>query len=156
MKKIVLTTLLAMIASGTLQANVTLGTASFQEKIEVNKSGEKLRTWVKAEKVIPGSIVRYVNSLENKGRQNVSKLVVKNPIPKNMEYVADTASCQGSCTVTYSIDGGKSFKKVSELFIGKGEERHLARPAEYTDIRWVLNALNAKSKSSVEYKAQLK
>jgi len=156
MRKTILTALFAMIASVTLHANVTISSLSYQEQIKVESKGKKVRSWVKAEKVVPGSIVRYVNSLENKGTQNASKLVINNPIPENMEYVADTASCQGSCTVTYSIDGGKSFKKVSELFIGEGDERHLARPAEYTDIRWVLDTLDAKSKSSVEYKARLK
>ena len=156
MEKTVLATLFTMITSVTIQANVTIGSTSYQEKIEVNKSGEKVRTWIKAEKVVPDTIVRYVNNLENKGIQNATKLVVNNPIPKNMEYVADTASCQGSCLITYSVDGGKSFRRVSELFLGKGEDRHLARPAEYTDIRWILNKLDAKSKSSVEYKARLK
>lgn len=156
MRKTILTVLLTMITSVMLQANVTIASASYQEKIEVNESGDKVRKWVNAEKVVPGSIVRYVNTLENKGTVQARKLVIKNPIPENMEYVADTASCQGSCNITYSIDGGKSFKKVSELFLGKGDNRHLARPAEYTDIRWVLDSLDAKSTSSVEYKARLK
>jgi hypothetical protein len=73
-----------------------------------------------------------------------------------MEYVANTATCEGTCIITYSVDGGKSFKKPEELFLGVGEERHMAKAAEYTDIRWVVDTLATTSQSTVEYKARLK
>jgi len=84
------------------QANVTLNTASFQEQTKVTVTGEKVKEWVKASKVIPGTVVRYVNTLENQGDDVATKLVIKNPIPKNMEYVASSASCASECTLSYS------------------------------------------------------
>jgi uncharacterized repeat protein (TIGR01451 family) len=155
MKKTVLTTLMVMMSTVALQANVSINSASFQKHVEL-KGGEKVTTWIKASKVVPGTIIRYVNSLENSGTQTASKLVINNPIPANMEYVASTASCKSDCSVVYSVDGGKTFKEPSELFVGEGKERHVAKASEYTDIRWTVDALAATSQSSVEYKARLK
>lgn len=138
------------------QANVTLNTASFQEQTKVTVTGEKVKEWVKASKVIPGTVVRYVNTLENQGDDVATKLVIKNPIPKNMEYVANSASCASECTLSYSVDGGKSYKQPSELYVGEGEKRHLAKASDYTDIKWVVSSLSATAQSSVEYQARLK
>ena len=138
------------------QANVTLNTASFQEQTKVTVTGEKVKEWVKASKVIPGTVVRYVNTLENQGDNVATKLVIKNPIPKNMEYVANSASCASECTLSYSVDGGKSYKQPSELYVGEGEKRHLAKASDYTDIKWVVSSLSATAQSSVEYQARLK
>jgi len=138
------------------QANVTLNTASFQEQTKVTVTGEKVKEWVKASKVIPGTVVRYVNTLENRGDNVATKLVIKNPIPKNMEYVANSASCVSECTLSYSVDGGKSYKQPSELYVGEGEKRHLAKASDYTDIKWVVSSLSARAQSSVEYQARLK
>jgi len=143
-------------SSVALQANVSISSASFQERAEVQSNGEKKIVWVKASKVVPGTVIRYVNGLENSGDKAAEKLVINNPIPENMEYVASTAKCKSGCSVVYSVDGGKTFNTPSDLFVGEGKERHVAKASEYTNIRWVLDRLDAESKSSVEYKARLK
>ena len=138
-----------------LNANVTINSTSYQEEVTTSETGEKVKSWVKTHKVVPGSVVRYVNTLENSGTQPATSLVVNNPIPEHMEYVAGTASCQSGCLITYSVDGGQTFKQASELFI-EGEERHLAKASEYTDIRWVVEKLPSMAQSNVEYQARLK
>jgi len=138
------------------QANVTISSTSLQEVTKVTATGEKIKEWAKTEKVVPGTVVRYVNTLVNSGNTTATKLLVKNPIPNNMEYVADSASCQGTCSVSYSVDGGKTFNDPSELYVGVGENRHVAKASEYTDIQWIVNSLSANSQSFVEYKARLK
>ena len=153
MKKVILAIALTV---ATLHANVTISSASYQKKVKVNEVGEKVTSWAKADKVVPGSIVRYLNVVENSGTQIANKLVVNNPIPTNMEYVAGTASCLAGCTITYSVDGGVTFQNASELFVETVTERHLAKASEYTDIRWVIEILPAMSETHVEYQAQLK
>jgi len=138
------------------KANVSISASSYQEKTKVSENGQKVKAWVKADKVVPGTVIRYVNALENSGNKLATKLVVDNPIPDNMVYVGNSASCQTKCSLFYSVDGGKSYKKPEELFVGLGEERHLAQASEYTHIRWVVDSLGASSKSMVEFKAQLK
>jgi hypothetical protein len=81
---------------------------------------------------------------------------VNNPVPENMEYVANSAVCASDCSLSYSVDGGKNYGQSESLYMGVGEKRHLAKASEYTHIRWVLNSLGATSESSVEYKARLK
>ena len=144
------------ILSINLQAEVTLHTASYQEQVELLNSGEKRKKWIRAEKIIPGTVIRYVNTLNNKSHQPATKLLIKNTIPENMEYLANTAGCASSCRVLFSVDGGKHFKNPSELFVGRGENRHLAKSSEYTNIEWILRRLDRRSKSHVEYKARLK
>jgi len=153
MKKLIMTSALFLTMA---QANVSINTASFQEQTTVNASGEQVVEWVKASKVIPGTIIRYVNSLENSGSQLATKLVVNNPIPKNMEYILNSATCQSACNISYSVDDGKTFKEASNLFVGVGKARHLAKASEYTNIKWILNSLEATAQSAVAYKARLK
>ena len=156
MKTLLKTSALLCVVASLVNANVTISSASYQEEMKVMESGKKTTTWVKATKVVPGTLIRYVNALDNLGKQKAEKLVVKNPIPENMEYVASSASCQTACSLSYSVDGGKSYKQAEDLYVGTGEERHLAQASEYTDIKWVLDSLAATSQSSVEYKARLK
>jgi len=139
-----------------VQANVSINSTSYQEVTKITASGEKVKEWVRASKVVPGTVIRYVNSLENSGDKAATKLVVNNPVPENMEYVANSASCAGTCLISYSVDGGEHYGQAEALYVGVGQERHLAKASEYTNIRWVLESLDARSKSSVEYKARLK
>jgi len=153
MKKLVITSALLLTL---VQANVSINSASFQEQTKITASGEKVKEWVKASKVVPGTVIRYVNSLKNAGAKPATKLVVSNPVPENMEYVANSASCASACSLSYSVDGGENYGLPESLYVGVGKERHLAKASEYTNIRWVLDSLGATSQSSVEYKAQLK
>ena len=154
-KNLVALSLLFAVAS-MAQAEVSISSVSLQELTTKSKSGEEIKSWVKTQKVVPGTIVRYVNTLENSGDTVAKGLSVKNPIPENMEYVEGSATCEGSCILTYSVDGGISFKKPSELYVGVGEKRHLAMASEYTNIQWMIAELSAHSKSFVDYKAKLK
>ena len=156
MKILVKTSILLLTIMSMSQANVSINSSSYKEQVKVTPNGEKVKEWVKAEKVVPGTVIRYVNTLNNSGNKPASTLVVSNPIPKNMEYVSDSAVCSSSCSVSYSIDGGINYGQAEELYIGVGEERHLAKASEYTDIRWVVDSLDAGLQSSVEYKARLK
>jgi len=153
MKKLIMTSALLLTM---VQANVSINSASYQEVTKITASGEKVKEWVRASKVVPGTVIRYVNSLENSGDKAATKLVVNNPVPENMEYVANSASCAGTCLISYSVDGGEHYGQAETLYVGVGQERHLAKASEYTNIRWVLESLEARSQSSVEYKARLK
>jgi hypothetical protein len=73
-----------------------------------------------------------------------------------MVYVSNSASCETGCALAYSVDGGKSYKKAEKLYVGVGQERHIAQASEYTNIKWTIDSLSATSESFVEYKARLK
>lgn len=156
MKTLLKTSALLCVVASLVNANVSISSASYQEQTKMMENGEKMTSWVKASKVIPGTVIRYVNALENSANETANQLVVSNPIPENMEYLANSATCQTGCSLDYSVDGGKSYDKAENLYVGFAEERHLARASEYTNIRWTIDSLLATSQSAVEYKARLK
>ncbi|CAA6816846.1 MAG: Hypothetical signal peptide protein [uncultured Sulfurovum sp.] len=156
MKVLLSTVVLTVSLMSMVQANVSINASSYQKTIKLNENAEEVIAWVQAQKVVPGTIIRYVNTLENSGQQLATKLVIDNPVPTHMEYIENSALCQSACTLSYSVDGGKSYNNPEALFVGVGEERHLAKASEYTNIRWTVERLGAVSQSLVEYKAQLK
>lgn len=152
MKKLFISLSLAMsVMAIAAQAEVTITSQSYQKVVKKKKA-----KWVKATKVVPGSVILYMNTLKNKGTQTAKKLTVVNAIPEHMQYVKGTAKCKTACRVTYSVDGGKTFNKPKKLFVGKGKKRHQAKASEYTTIMWVVNTLKGGKKTSVRYKARLK
>ena len=134
-----------------LHAKVSITSFSYQ-KVKKNKRIK----WVKASKVIPGTVLLYQNSLLNEDKVTAKKLVIVNAIPEQMRYIKGSAKCKKRCNVTFSVDGGKTFHKSKKLFVGKGKKRHRAKVSEYTTIRWVVNELKGGKKTFVQYKARLK
>ncbi len=134
------------------QAQVTMKSQSFQKVIKKKKA-----KWVKAGKVIPGSVVLYVNTLKNKGKEIAQNLTVVNAIPEHMNYMEGTAKCQSKCNITYSVDGGKTFNRPKKLFVKdkKTRKRRRAKASEYTTIKWVVSKLKGGKKTTVQYKARL-
>lgn len=152
MKKLLISLSIAMsVMTIASQAEVTINSQSYQKVIKKKKA-----KWVKATKVIPGSVILYMNRLKNKGTQTAEKLTVVNAIPEHMQYIKGTAKCKSDCLVTYSVDGGKTFDKPKKLFVGKGKKRHRAKASEYTTIMWVVKKLKGGKKTTVQYKARLK
>lgn len=149
MKKSFLSVLSIFVFSSIVYADVSIKSESLQEKT-INKQ----TTWVKAVKVIPGTKIRYVNTISNNGNATAQNLVVTNPVPKHMLYVGESAKCSGVCTITYSIDG-KVFDVPAKLFVTENGKKRVAKATEYKAIRWVVQTLGAKQSSSVQFDATL-
>ncbi len=152
MKKlmIALTVLIGFIVS--VQAEVSIGSQSYQKVVKKKKA-----KWVKATKVIPGSVVLYINTISNKGTQKAENLVIVNHIPKHMDYLNGTARCKSKCDVSYSVDGGKTFAKPNKLYVKdkKTKKKRHAKAKEYTSIKWIVSKLKGGKKTSVQYRARL-
>ena len=84
------------------------------------------------------------------GRLNVApakatNVKVDNPIPKGSVYVAGSAKGVNS-DITFSVDGGKTFKKASlltyrtKLANGKTVKKK-ASPEQYSNIRWMIKSV---------------
>ena len=156
MKKTLKLSTLCLCMATMLHANVSISSNSFQEKVHLSEDGQKTTEWLKADKIVPGTTIKYVNNLVNSGDKKANHLVIKNPIPKNMQYIANTAQCKTVCSVRYSIDHGATFHTPEELYLAGESGQRLAKASEYTDIMWVVESLDAKTESFVEYKAKLK
>jgi len=77
--------------------NIELKTFAFIEKNGKN---------IPVKKVKRNSKVVYINKVINSNSSSRRDIIIKNPIPSGTEYVKGSAICQGSCTISYSSDGG--------------------------------------------------
>jgi len=82
--------------------NIELETSAFIEKNGKN---------VHIKKVKRNSSVIYINRVINSNSSPRRDIVIKNPIPEGTEYIKGSAICQGSCTISYSSDGGETLTK---------------------------------------------
>lgn len=150
MKKGFLSVLLTLAFSSSVYgASIVIKSESLQEKT-VNKQIK----WVKAAKVIPGTKIRYVDTISSNGTQAAQNLVITNPVPMYMLYVGGSAKCTGSCNITYSLDG-KVFDVPAKLFVTEKGKKRVAKATEYKAIRWALPTLGAKQSISVHFDATL-
>ena len=155
----------ALLSSASLFANqaitgkVELTSNSAQEKMVINAEGIEELQILPIDKIVPGDVVVYSNNIVNNSDKSATDLVIVNPIPKHMEYIQSSLSCDTStgCNKLFSIDGGASFKERNQLFVtdNKGGVR-IAYANEITTVKWILNQLAVHSKTELKFKAKLK
>jgi len=132
MKKQMTLAVSAMLLLGTFayakaaKSPVTVTTASYQlvvKKVKDKKGKiKKVKKWVKATKVIPGTIVRYIDTIHNNSADPLSTVAIKNPINEHLTYVAGSAKAESNATITYSVDGGN----IGEVFVDRVFDRNRA------------------------------
>ena len=108
-----------------------------KEEIFVADDGSEETRLVVADMVIPGDEVVYTLTYANVGDQPAENIVITNPLPTQLTYIAGSAS-GADANVLFSVDGGVSYGETSELkVVEQGLERP-ARPEDVTHIRWVI------------------
>jgi uncharacterized repeat protein (TIGR01451 family) len=88
----------------------------------------------------PGQVVEYRLFASNVGDTTLppGTVVLTGPVPEGTAYVANSATPSSDRLLTeYTADGGVSFDETL-IFIGEGDDRRLADPAQYTAVRWTL------------------
>ncbi len=153
---------LAALLAGSISFSAYAAGVEFSNKAEVivtvaNKDGTKETKRVPAKKVAPDGEVIYTTTFKNISVKPISNITITNPIPANMVYSADSASGE-STTITYSVDGGKTYAAAETLSVtGKDGKPRPAQAADYTGIRWLYKGDLAAGKSSaVIFKAKVK
>ncbi len=125
------------------------------EVVKVNEKGEKEIFRLPAAKVVPGDSVIYTNTYRNIGKEPATDIVINNPVPEHMNYVADSAFGQGSA-ILFSADGGKTFATPEKLTKkGSDGKERLVRPEEYTNLRWIVKELKPGGAGEVGFRALL-
>jgi len=96
-------------------------------------------TLTEADEAEPGSTL---DTYTNTGEQGLSGFVVKNPIPANTSYLADSASSSAGSDFTVSIDFGATYEPEPVTRVVKdenGSEKEIVIPADqYNSVRWVV------------------
>ena len=86
----------------------------------------------------PGQMVEYRVFVENVSETTLPAGVVqiRLPVPEGTEFVPNSATPTSDRVLTeFSADGGRTFSEPPVL-IGDDEQRRVAEPSDYDEIRW--------------------
>jgi uncharacterized repeat protein (TIGR01451 family) len=132
-------------------------TTTAEKEIEVkNEDGELERKRITAERVIPGEEVIYTISARNEGADPAENVVITDPIPEHMTYVAGSAAGM-STDVRFSIAGGESWDTADALRVIDAQGvAHRASAEDYTHIQWTFTrSLEPGEDGTVHFRATL-
>ena len=156
-----LTLLVLVFLSATAWAKpkVELTMTSEKEIVEKNNGVETVKR-VPATDIESGQVLIYTLKYSNKGDEAATNVVVDNPIPGETVYEVGSVTGAGS-EITFSIDGGKGYKKPSLLtYEIKGSTgvpvRKQASPEQYTHVRWIIATVPAGGSGELSYRVRVK
>ncbi|MFZ5842066.1 MAG: hypothetical protein ACOY3E_04125 [Pseudomonadota bacterium] len=147
----------AVDAAPAKKPGIELTVKSFQEIDVTDKNGKVEKKTVPVAKIVPGDEVIYVISWKNNGAKPASDVVVSNPVPPQVTFVAGSAKAPGAKDEV-SVDDGKTWGQLETLMV-KADDGKLrpATGADVTVVQWKLSAPVAPGASgSVGYRAIVK
>ncbi|GAA0478665.1 hypothetical protein GCM10009096_20760 [Parasphingorhabdus litoris] len=143
------------------RANVKIESKVLVERTEQNDAGQAItKLYEPTEvKVIPGDRLVFVNSYRNTGSSAVTGFVVNNPVHSAVSFTGVNEDW-----ATVSVDGGKSFGKLTEFTITEDgpdaesiEISRAAQPSDVTHIRWTFdNAIAAGASGELRFSGVVK
>jgi uncharacterized repeat protein (TIGR01451 family) len=149
----------AIQARAETKGGVVLKTVAEVETVVVAKNGEKriVLKDVSKTSIYPGDTVVFTTTCENKAEKPATGLVIKNPVPDNMVYLAGTAE-GADAGITFSVDKGKTFDVPAKLkVIQKDGKKRSATPSDYTHIKLSFSKpLAPGAVKTVSFKAKVK
>lgn len=158
MKKFIpLMIVLILLLSGEVFAKALV---SISMKAEKEVVVDKVKQKVDATTVNSGEVIFYTLNYVNSGDDAATDTVLDDPIPQGTVYI-DGSAFGKDADITFSIDGGKTFKKPTLLNYemktpdGKTEKR-VVSPDKYTHIRWTVKVVPARGSGQVGFQVQVK
>ncbi|AFZ58486.1 hypothetical protein H6G54_06140 [Anabaena cylindrica FACHB-243] len=127
-----------------------------------DQQGNKIKKWeaLKNQAVVkPGDVLLYTLKGENKSDRQLKNLTLNQPIPKQMSYVLKSINTSSNTTITYSIDGGRTFVKnpTIKVTLPNGTVETKPAPATaYTNIRLQVPTIAAKTTFKATYQTQVR
>ena len=157
-KKAIAALLLTLLTASAYAADkgcVELKTSGESER-EVVEQGQKVKRLVPVGKVVPGDEIVWTITATNVCKEPTADVVIANPVPEHMTYVANSALGTGT-DIAYSLDG-KEFKNAAELQVrGADGTTRAARADEFRAIRWTYKSAFAPGATAfVRYRAVVK
>ena len=134
---------------------IVLTTAAEQEKNVTAADGSSSVQYHPATRVVPGTEVVWTTTARNTCTRQADKVVIDQPVPEHMVFVADSA-VGGGAQITLSVDG-KDYLPASALTARNADGS--TRPARATDVRsvrWTLSTpIAPQSEFSARFRAVL-
>lgn len=161
----VLCLLLVGTAAAFAQRQIAARPSAGQPEVKIKLSGSLKRndqslTLDKVSAVHPGEILDWTITSANEGDAPARQYKTIGQIPQGTSFVAGSAVAEYDASVSYSIDGGKSFaaQPVVEEKQADGTKKLVPAPASmYTQVRYDWNdPLAAGSTLSASYKVRVK
>jgi uncharacterized repeat protein (TIGR01451 family) len=123
---------------------------------EVVENGQKVKRLVPVAKAVPGDEIVWTITAKNVCTTPADNVVIANPVPEHMTYVANSAMGTGT-DIVYSVDG-KEFKSAADLQVRAADgTTRAARADDYRAIRWTYKAAFAPGATAfVRYRAVVK
>jgi uncharacterized repeat protein (TIGR01451 family) len=146
----------ASVVSAQDKGCIELKTTAEVEQEYVNEQGQKAKRLLPAGKVTPGDEVVWTVTAKNVCDKPAESIVIGNPVPEHMSYVASSAMGVGT-TITYSLDN-QEFKDAASLTVREADgSMRAARADEFRAIRWTYSAAFAPGATAfVRYRAVVK
>jgi hypothetical protein len=157
--------IVAVCGVGAAFASKRLASAPARPEVKVMLSGTVERegsrlTLDKVESVKPGEILEWQITSVNEGAGAAREYKATGHIPEGTMLVAGSAVGENGSTVTYSIDGGKTFstQPIVEEKQADGSVKKMAAPVSmYTEVRYEWkDELAAGGRLNASYKVRVK
>jgi uncharacterized repeat protein (TIGR01451 family) len=129
---------------------------AYKQVVSTAADGKVKYDYVEPGLVLPKDVILYEIIFENTSDQDISNIVVNNPIANNSEYRGGSATGD-STEITFSVDG-KNFAAADALTVkDQTGKTWKAKPEDYIAIRWVFKkVLKPGEKGKVTYKTTIK
>ena len=129
-----------------------------EKEVTVTEDGQTVVKRAPAAETAPGETVIFTIAYANTGDEAATNVVLNDPIPAGTAYVPGSATEKGE--VTFSIDGGETYKKPSlltyEVTNPDGtKEKRTASPEQYTHVRWQIPEIPAGEKGEVSFRVKV-
>ncbi len=126
-----------------------------EKEVVVEEKGKQITKKILAKDIEPGEKIIFTITYSNKGDEVAKNVEVKNPIPEGALYVDGSAKGKNS-DISFSIDGGKTYKKPGLLMFDKKNAqgktvKTRASIEKYTHIRWLIKQVSPGEQGQLEY-----
>lgn len=147
------------------QRQLTSARSGGRPEVKVQLSGTVVRegkalSLDKVENVKPGEVLDWQIVSSNEGTASAHDYKAVGHIPAGTQLIAGSAEGEGGSTVTYSVDGGKTFSSqpIIEERQADGSVKSIPAPVSmYTEVRYEWSdALAAGGKLSASYRVRVK
>lgn len=137
------------------QGHLNITTVAQTEEVTIGDDGDRQTRLVPADTVVPGDVVIYTTTVENISDEAADNIVVTNPVPEHLSYIAGSAFGPGM-VIEFSVDGGVSFASAEALTVDEDGESRAATAEDFTHIRFVMqDNLAAGAQAIASYQARL-